>query len=411
MAKVPVAVLALAAMLMFWHGDLVPPALAGTAADTVRLAQATTEIHLVGARPPGPGEQALPKTGERLVVDIPPGAIVKFVDSTFGPADVQVNPTGDDLEMAFNDGGVLVLRGFLAEPPEGMDFATMELADGTVIPALAFQEMAAPTEAAAGASAGGGEVFGLVRVVWWLLDRVDLVGRAEAAEAKADEADGTASVTVAPSSAEDRILDQVLAQMMIARDGDIAAAAADYHERTVALQAEIKQRADGGGAGHVDVMLAESVNLNAELEQAEADFAFTLAIDAHQDRFGERLETAAYRPWPSPPPADLAAVSDQVGSDRRAAARRHWRLMNFANKTLPMLERLQTMALDVREGYIQQFEVGQRSLTELQSAEEVVYRVRVRLAQRTYDLKTAEAWLLAVTGQLPASVILRPGWQ
>ena len=76
-----------------------------------------------------------------------------------------------------------------------------------------------------------------------------------------------------------------------------------------------------------------------------------------------------------------------------------------------MLERLQAMALDVREGYIQQYEVAQRSLAEVHSAEEVVYRVRVRLAQRNHELKTAEAWLLAATGQLPASLILRPGWQ
>jgi len=55
---------------------------------------------------------------------------------------------------------------------DGTEPATLELADGTVIPANAFtarESASPPLETASGSAAGGGEVFGLVRVVWWLL--------------------------------------------------------------------------------------------------------------------------------------------------------------------------------------------------------------------------------------------------
>lgn len=415
MANGQLAALTLAVIVLLGPGVWGPQALAETAAQPIRIAQTAAEIRLVGGRPPGPGELALPKAGKRLEVDVPPGAQVMFVDRSFSPADVQLDPKGDDLEMVLKDGGILVLRGFLAEPPDGTKFASIELADGTVIPAQAFWAAAAPAEVAAGSSAaGGGEVFGLVRVVWWLLDRVDLVGKAEAAGASSDattDGPGTTSVAVAPAPGDGRVLDQVLAQMLIARDGEIAAAAAAFRENAHVLEADIKRRVQGGGASHVDVPFSESFSLNADLEQEEAAFALTLAVDAHQDRFGERLEKATYRPWPAAAPDDLAAISAQVGPERRAEARRQWRVMKFARKTLPMLEQLLTLALDVHDGYAQQFEVAQRTLAEVDSAVEAVYRVRVRLAERKHELKAAEAWLLAATGQLPESIILRPGWQ
>lgn len=383
-----------------------------------------------------PGDYSLPAAEARVVVPVPAGGEIHFDLEAFDPASAQVSLEGADLVLRLESGGELVLEGFFAsvDPPAAIvlgdglaisadvllaQLTALEWSGSTTEPLPSTDVDKAPTppapvtlaqavdspdpmETAAGgpAAAGGGELFRLVQVVSWLLDRIDIVSKSEAAE----------PLQLAQTGDLARFL-QLEAQLMITRETEIAKLAADYRDVTGMILAALKERLAAGGGSQADADQAEAIHLEAQLEVKEAEFRRILAVDAHQDAYGERLETTAIPVWQAEPPRNLATITAGLVPEQRALARRYWRQARHAGETLKLLETLEVVAEAVRNAYRQQFEVAQRTLLDVGYTEKTLFQTRVRLVQRQVDLLTAEAWLLAAMGQLSPDHIKRPGWQ
>ena len=93
------------------------------------------------------------------------------------------------------------------------------------------------------------------------------------------------------------------------------------------------------------------------------------------------------------------------------AARRYWRQVHFARTTLGMLEMLRPLTDQIAVESRDQFDRGQLPLGGLIQAFQNNFQVQVRYQQRLYDLRSAEAWLLAAQGKVKPDVLLHPGWQ
>ncbi|MEE9246741.1 MAG: hypothetical protein V3U63_11135 [Gemmatimonadota bacterium] len=353
-----------------------------------------------------PADHPLPGPGSRVVVPVPAGGQIHFDPEAFDPASAQVSLEGADLVLRLNSGGELVLEGFFASVDPS---AAIVLGETTIsaevlllqIQALVDADSTPTLETAAGPTAGGGaELFGLLQVVSWLLDRLDLVSESQAAEPQ----------QLAQSEDLARFA-QLEAQLLIAREAEIVKLAAGYESVTAAILAELERWLASGRGSRADVEQARAFHLEAQLEVKEAEFRLTLAVDAHQDAYGERLETAAVPVWESAPPSDLAAITAELAVEQRALARGFWRRARHARETIKLLETLSAVAVNVRDAYRQQFEVAQRTLLDVEYAEKTLFQTHVRLVQRQVDLLVAEAWLLAALGRLSPDHIKHPGWQ
>ncbi len=393
-----------------------------------------------------PGDYPLPGPGERVVIPVPVGGQVSFDLAVFDPGRAQVSADGADMVLRWEHGGELVLAGMFAslDPPalivlgEATISAEMLLAqilalagthgppreggagpaadggDETAVPAdvplaqalalAATGEGPLETEAGAGPMAGGGgELAGLLQVVSWLLDRFDLVSETQAAELPQlaqNDASGSGSRFA-----------QLKAQLLIARETEILELAKSYEALNRNILAALKERLAGGGGSQADVDQSRVTHLDAQLEVKAAEYRLALAIDAHQDAYGKRLVTAAVPVWERMPPDDLAAITAALPATQHALARRYLRQARHSREAVALLETLSQVALQVRDAYVQQFEVAQRTLLDVQYADKTLFQSRVRLVGQQIDLLIAEAWLLDALGQLPAEHIKQPGWQ
>lgn len=384
-----------------------------------------------------PTDHPLPEPGARVVVPVPAGGHIYFDLGTFDPSSAQVFLEGADLVLRLEDGGELVLEGFFAsvDPPAaivlGEELAVSAevllallgyteeawsdpqntgagpggdrpaISVEVVLAAAGSEGAAAGHETAAGPmAAGGGEIFGIVQVVSWLLGRLDLVSELQAAEPQQLAQGGQLAQFL-----------QLEAQLLIARETEVANLAAEYEAATGMISGFLKDRLDRGGGSRTDVEQGRAFLLEAQLEVKEANFRLTLAVDAHQDSYGERLETAAVPTWQKELPSTLNEVTSRLTSEHRALTRKFWRQASYARETIELLETLVVVARNVRDAYRDQFEVAQRTLLDVQHTEKILFQARVRLVQRQIDLSVAEAWLLAAMDQLSPDHIKHPGWQ
>lgn len=356
-----------------------------------------------------PGDYPLPRGGERVTVPVPVGAEIQLVGEAADPGGWLPAVEGADLLLQRSTGGTLVLKDFFSFEARP---ATLSLADGVVLTApdlldslvqaiatgdSSSLDTAASVEPAAG---GGGELFGIVPIISWLLDRLDFISESHAAEPEQTAA-----------RAESPRLEQLWAQLRIAREAEVLRVAKTFEAVMADIVAFLEDMLAGGGGSRADLAQAKAVYLEAQLEVKEAEYRHLLAIDAHQDTFGERLLKAAVPDWRDEPPRGFDAIRTAVPADRHDTARRYGRQRVFAEETSKLLETLVGLATEVRDAYVEQFEIAQRTLLEVLGAERVLFQTRVRLVQRQVELMSAEAWLLDATGKLKADYIRRPGWQ
>ena len=370
-----------------------------------------------------PDDQAYPVAGQWSVVAVPTGGEVRLTGDFVLTAGMFRQ--GDSLILISGEDGVLVLQDLFANPgdPSSLILAGIEIplsvlaavpdlrsGDAMFLP---LESLVAP--AAGDMSGGGGEMFGLVQVISWFVDRLDVVSEAQAAELQ----DQAPAVAAAPAAADQSaqaasppaLLEQVLAQMRIARELQILESASQYEAQGEELWKLASQIAEGGGLGIVALTQVDLFRVEGQLEAREAGLRRDLAIDAHEDRFGKRLVDSVYPQWRYSPAANVREAKARVAPEYQAEVRRYWRQERFAFETKALLVRLLGLAEEVVEGMQRMFEVGQVTLSDLLGAEQVAFQVRVRLAQREYDLRSAEAWLLAAEGQLSPDVLLQPGWR
>lgn len=296
---------------------------------------------------------------------------------------------GKDVRLAFADSGQI----FGAGP------------DGPQIPAFASVEdllasLPSGIPASGGGDIGAGQVFALVPILTWWLYHLDVISEAQAAEPAA-----------AASGERSPVLTQLLAQLAIAREGKLQQLATQYLHMIDGVIEEVRRFAEAGRASEVDILQAEASLLQARLELKEAEFRLILAVDAHQDAFDERLETADFPQWVPPPPNDLEVIRRTFPPDRFAVARKYVRQARFSKEILALLDQLLSTADQLVTALEQRFALDQTNLEALLNTKHLVFQTKVRLAQRNYDLKSAEARLLAAQGQLSEDHIRRPGWE
>lgn len=357
-----------------------------------------------------PERHAPPTPGAPLIVKVPPGALVRLDPAQIDIENSTLSLDGGDLVIEREDGARLVLEDFFASvhPP-----AALAIGDQTPLPAdLILQQIALEQgqpnvddlaadeiEPAAGA---GDEIFGVVHVVSWLVDRLAPIADAEAAETSGAAAEDSGSPDPGNHFA------QMRAQIVIAREAAIVALAGDYLQAARELAGETEKMLNGGAARPVDREQVRLFELEAEIEHRDARHRLALAADTHENDYGYRLESILFPVWAEPPPTGLEEITARLGSDRAAKARTRWRTAAHGRDTLQLVKTLVVVARAVREAYRQQHAIGQRSLGELIGVEQLFHQAEVQRIMRTADLRIAESWLLFALGQFDPAHIRRP---
>lgn len=362
-----------------------------------------------------PGDHPLPTAGQRITVPIKPGTEIRF-GSELNLEDVFVEMQGSDLLVHFAKGGELLLQNFFAalNPPATVayqknvpisaeTFRSAATGGMTKLKKIAiFSNALSNVEAAAGGpvAAGGGELFGLLKVASWLIERIDLVSKAEAAPRDGNDA-----------SASSLQFAQLEAQMQIYLEGALLKEAQNYEAVTATIQENVAATVNRGASSKVDLDVAKGFLLEARLEVKDAAFRRLVAIDAHQDRFGKRLEKAAAPVWPAPPSDQLSVLTAKIAAAKHATVRQNWRRISYAKDTIKLLESLTVLTQEIARAFRDQYSLGRRTVNELISSEKALYQARVQLLHRNVAKLRAEAWLLSAMGSLPPDVIKQPGWQ
>lgn len=367
---------------------------------TMAFAQDTSSIVRI------PGDYPLPTPHDRVVIPAPSGVQVHLDPAAFSIATMAIERHGPDLFLYTDDGREIILAGFFEsyDPGSSVPGSSVIVGDVTLSAAMlaAMDVPQAETAAPAGGptAGGGGEAFGLLQVVGWLVDRLAPISTAQAQQHTADDASATLPLFA-----------RLEAQLTIARESLVAQLTREFATYAGQMHEQVKRSEERGSTGRVDTAQARLLVLDARLEADDAELRRLLAIDRHQDIYGERLESAPLPVWPESLPDDLAAATAGLPPELLAEARRSWRIGKAAAEAVDLLEQLVGVATSIRDSYREQYEIGQRTLMDLQSAEKTLLEANIRLVQRRVEMLTAQAWRRAAHGNLTEADIKHPGWQ
>jgi hypothetical protein len=329
------------------------------------------------------GETLVTISGSNLVVIRPDGVEVPIADATEMLVDSVFSVAAAD--PAVDDEAIQQILDALEN---GEDL-------GDVLPATA-----------AGAG-GGGELASIVQVVGWFVDRLGLASEAHAQDIE----DAEDEQSVAADSADADILEILLAQIRIATTGAAVRQANDHLEVARQIYQMIAEHAERGFGQGVDLDISTGSILQAELDVLEANYRLDLARDDHQNLSGERLSAASLPELEYPLADGLAAAVQRVPEDRKKLARLYWRQAKFADEALVLVDKWHRIMDRVRTIYRDQFEIGQRTLNDLLSAQFAYYQVGIKKTSLEYELRSAQAWLLNAEGKLTRDQLQRPGFQ
>jgi hypothetical protein len=247
-------------------------------------------------------------------------------------------------------------------------------------------------------NAGIGDLFGLIKLVSQLTD-----GPGSAIAARTAGANAIASGLPDP----DHFL-QMKAQVHIARESAIVEIAQAHLNAAKTLHENSKILVDAGRASDSDVNRAKILVFEANLELSDAQLRLALAVDAHENAFGSRLESRAFPNWKNLPPTELEIITRGLTSNQHQLARTYWRQMRHARQTLVMVDAMTELVLEVSRSYRRDFELGIITIVDLITVSRLVFDIRVQQIVRRADLNIAESWILAALGQFDPTSIERP---
>ncbi len=339
----------------------------------------------------GPGIQ-MPKAGKTITREVVPGQSILLC---FDPSPATLKRVGDDILLIF-DSGLLVLQNF-ATAAESENPPNLVMSDGTmfagdvILAQMPLGEQEYTT--AAGGAGGGGEIFGLINVVSWLLDRLDVISTSQAAGAPGNIV-----------AVETPLYQQIMAQLVITRDNRVLEISKSHRQNTAKLFAEIKKRLTSGSSSEVDRNIAEISDLDAQIELENALFRSQQAIDAYQEIYNTSLVQPAYREWQHPAPQDLAKIAVKHAGNKQviAAAQQYLKRLRHLQTVQGLLLKLLPIAESARKDVHEHFDVGQFTLNDVIGIMNISVEAQIRQVKNEYDRKQAEAWLLSAAGQLTA---------
>jgi len=182
----------------------------------------------------------------------------------------------------------------------------------------------------------------------------------------------------------------------------------DYQGRLGELQEQIKLREERGIASRTDSDLIEAWVLNAEQKQAQFRTALDLARDDVENHVGTRPPAYSGYPagWDAMMPDKLDALLEGVPGEDRAAVRQYWRLASLEAGNRQSQGRLKETLQKVHASILKQFEIGQRTLSDVLTSDKGLYENAIISNDTEYRLCLAQAELYAVLDRLPG---LEPG--
>ena len=242
-------------------------------------------------------------------------------------------------------------------------------------------------------AAGPGGPLASVPVFGWFLSR--LQGTSEAAAAEAIEP--------AAGDLQGARLAELLAGLELLKARRFEAAADDLVAGLKTFDELMAGLVESGRGTMADLDLTKGWLAMAKLEQAQARGAVTLALDAYQDRTGERPPPDALQP-PAPRRVglldDLESFLGAVPEDRRAEARRAWRRMTQARDSLALRGQQLDKLERLRAAYRGQFDVGRRTISDLLSIERALFDSRVDLIEAESRVQAERGRALAAADRL-----------
>jgi len=344
--------------------------------------------------PTGFGQQAIgqeiiqppPAAGERLILSVSPGMRIRLADPVYVAATMTLD--GDDLVLTLPNQGVLVLRSFF----QNSDNVEIAMIDNDFAPAESWiPQLFANLEPAAGPST-------FVALLTWFADRFAIP---EAAAATLND----------PADPADPLLEQLLAQIEIARLSRILEHYREYLDETEKFLEVTRRLINEGVASGTDVSVAESWLAEAQIMLEDAALAHVLAVDRHQEAFKERLETAVFPDWKQEFPASLSDASAGVSEPLRNDVRRAWRQATVAQALAGRHDERVKATQAVVDGYRREFDIGQRSTAEILFMMRLLVTARVERENNLDRGHSARARLIALTGQLNKGLVQKPGFQ
>ncbi len=330
-----------------------------------------------------------PAEGQSIEQKVEPGVRLRL---TFELENVTLSRRDQDLLfdiLAEEKTGLILVDYFLVEPPP-----TLEGPDGNVLD-VDFQLLLTALEIGdldeLDTAAGGGSPIAGLSVFGWLAKRFDR------------ESPDPNETTIAATSAQTSTLyKQVSSQLLVSRDSMMIDAASSYEAVLKLLMAQEEERQHAGISSSDGAMLVSAWLKDAQLEHSRAQSHLLMAVDAHQDRFGHRIEAAAEFPldWGRRHDRELEDVLAKIDQTQRAAARRYWRTVAMEKESLKLYaERLDELG-KVRFAYQDQYELGQRQIVDLIAISRSIYDVETERLYTEHRLYEAHARLLEITGRL-----------
>jgi hypothetical protein len=331
----------------------------------------------------------MPAAGQSVSLAVKPGARLRL---DFELENVLFSRQEQDLLFDLggeSNTGLILENYFLVEPPptlEGPDGEVVDVEVQLVLGAIENGNLEdLPATAAGGTPLAGLSVFG------WLAKRFDR-----------DTPDPIEATIVATSAQTSTRYNQVSSQLLVSRDSMMVDAATSYETvlRLFMDQEEERQRVGLSiGSGF---MLVSAWLKDAQLEHSRAQSHLLMAVDAHQDRFGYRIEAEPVFPvdWGRRHDRGLEETLAKIDEGQRAAARRYWRTVAMEQESLKLYgERLDELG-KVRMAYRDQYDIGRREIVELIAISRSIYDVELETLYTEHRLYEAHARLLEITGRL-----------
>jgi hypothetical protein len=200
------------------------------------------------------------------------------------------------------------------------------------------------------------------------------------------------------------LLDQVAAQTALFRLARVLQVREDHHVSTLRIEDSITSLVRSGVRRAVDLEQAAASRVESEIALHAAAAGLQAGLTRYCERYGQslRLGDRFIPKWGPRWPATLEAALAAAPSADPGALRLAWLRVQRSLQALALHEQRVLSIEKVRDAYRQQFDIGQRSLSELVSAERALTEARIDMAVAQAEQAGAQADLMSFLGGLTA---------
>lgn len=172
------------------------------------------------------------------------------------------------------------------------------------------------------------------------------------------------------------------------------------------INERVQVRSESGLGSINDSLLATIWITSGKQKQAQIETALEIAVDDYEALMGNRPEPFSSYPekWQESILPTLSQQLEKIAVNKHKTARELWRFITLEKNNLILQEQQVDMSKQFSEAYLQQFDIGQRILTDLVSAVQSSFEHAIRENEMHYRMYIGLANLHALTGKLPAQL-------